>query len=277
MRFRRPDHACLPSIAGAKKAPRPAAIEGQTVQPPVAEGGLPYLLFIPKGYNGSGTERWPLLIFLHGSGERGTDIEVVKKHGPPMLVEKNPAFPFIVISPQLPEQSATVGRMWPVPPLEAILDHALRTLRVDPSRIYLTGLSLGGIATWEWGTTHPNRFAALAPVAAFGDPSKACNAKNVPVWAFHGDHDDAVDTRGDFEMVERSSSADRHPPLASPSTRTPTIGRGSRPTMIPRCGCGCWSSAVRGRQRRGRSQRNNLAAEPPATGGELSRKMARLR
>ena len=193
---------CLPSEAEAKKAPPPAAIEGQTVQPPVAEGGLPYLLFIPKGYNGSGTERWPLLIFLHGSGERGTDIEVVKKHGPPMLVEKNPAFPFIVISPQLPEQSATVGRMWPVPPLEALLDHALNTLRVDPSRIYLTGLSLGGIATWEWGTTHPNRFAALAPVAAFGDPSKACSAKNVPVWAFHGDHDDAVDTRGDFEMVD---------------------------------------------------------------------------
>jgi predicted peptidase len=191
----------LSAAADAKRTPSPP-VEGQTVQPPVAEGGYPYLLFIPKSYNDSGKDRWPLVIFLHGSGERGTDINVVKKHGPPMLVEKNPAFPFIVISPQLPEQSATVGQLWPIPPLEAILDHALKTLRIDPSRVYLTGLSLGGMATWDWGTAHPDRFAALAPVAASGDPSKACNAKHVPVWAFHGDHDDAVDTRGDFEMVD---------------------------------------------------------------------------
>ena len=85
-------------------------------------------------------DRWPLLIFLHGSGERGTDINVVKKHGPPMLVEKNPAFPFIVISPQLPGGiRRTSGEFWPIPPLEAILDHAMKTLRVDPSRVYLTG------------------------------------------------------------------------------------------------------------------------------------------
>lgn len=192
----------LPSTLEAKKAPPPPPVEGQTVQPPVVEGGFPYLLFIPKGYNDSGKDRWPLVIFLHGSGERGTDINVVKKHGPPMLVEKNPNFPFIVISPQLPEQSATVGQLWPIAPLDAILDHALKTWRIDPSRVYLTGLSLGGMATWDWGAAHPDRFAALAPVAASGDPSKVCNAKDVPVWAFHGDHDDAVDTRGDFEMVD---------------------------------------------------------------------------
>jgi predicted peptidase len=192
----------LPSIAVARKAPPPPPLEGQTVQSPVAEGGYRYLLFIPKGYNASGMERWPLLIFLHGSGERGADINVVKKHGPPMLVEKDPAFPFIVISPQLPEQSTGAGEFWPIAPLEAILDHALKTLRIDRSRVYLTGLSLGGIATWDWGTAHPEHFAALAPVAAFGDPKRACNAKDVPIWAFHGDHDDVVDTRGDFEMVD---------------------------------------------------------------------------
>jgi predicted peptidase len=193
----------LPSAVDAKKTPpQPPAVEGQTVQAPVVEGGFPYLLFIPKGYNESETDRWPLVIFLHGSGERGTDINVVKKHGPPMLVEKNPAFPFIVISPQLPEESTGVGEFWPILPLEAILVHAMKTLRVDPSRVYLTGLSLGGIATWDWGTAHPDHFAALAPVAAFGDPKKACNAKDIPIWAFHGDHDDAVDTRGDFEMVD---------------------------------------------------------------------------
>lgn len=191
-------------VAAKKMPPAPPvpSVEGQTVQPAVAPGGLPYLLFLPKGYNASKAERWPLVIFLHGSGERGTDIEVVKKHGPPMLVEKDPAFPFIVISPQLPEQGKGADRYWSVPPLDALLDHALKTWRIDPSRVYLTGLSLGGIATWDWGTARPERFAALAPVAAFGDPKRACAAKDVPVWAFHGDHDDAVDTRGDFEMVD---------------------------------------------------------------------------
>ena len=149
----------LPSTLEAKKAPPPPPpVEGQTLQPPVAEGGYSYLLFIPKGYNGSGKDRWPLVIFLHGSGERGTDINVVKKHGPPMLVEKNPTFPFIVISPQLPEQSATVGQLWPIPPLEAILDHALTTWRIDPSRVYLTGLSLGGMADMGLGHGSPGPF-----------------------------------------------------------------------------------------------------------------------
>lgn len=202
----------LPSVVQAKKpSPPPPPVEGQTAQPALAQGGYPYLLFIPKGYNESGKDRWPLVIFLHGSGERGTDINVVKKHGPPMLVENNPAFPFIVISPQLPEESATVGQFWSIPPLEAILDHALKTLRIDPSRVYLTGLSLGGFATWDWGTAHPEHFAALAPVAARGDPTKACNAKDVPVWAFHGDRDDAVDTRGDFEMVDALKKCGSNP------------------------------------------------------------------
>lgn len=202
-------------IAAKKAAPPPPApaIEGQTVQPPVAPGGLRYLLFLPKGYNASQAERWPLLIFLHGSGERGADIEVVKKHGPPMLVEKDGSFPFIVISPQLPEQGPLAGRYWSVLPLDQLLDHALKTWRIDPSRVYLTGLSLGGIATWDWGTARPERFAALAPVAAFGDPKRACAARDVPVWAFHGDRDDAVDMRGNFEMVDALIKCGGHPRL----------------------------------------------------------------
>lgn len=202
-------------VAAKKAPPAPLvpSIEGQTVQPPVAPGGLPYLLFLPKGYNANTAERWPLVIFLHGSGERGTDIEVVKKHGPPMLVEKDPSFPFIVISPQLPEEGKGAGEFWAIPPLDQLLDHALKSWRIDKSRVYLTGLSLGGIATWDWGTARPDRFAALAPVAAFGDPKRACAAKDVPVWAFHGDRDDAVDTRGDFEMVDALKRCGAHPRL----------------------------------------------------------------
>jgi predicted peptidase len=185
--------------AAAKPAPTPV-LEGQTAQRPVAPGGLPYLLFIPKGYAASGNERWPLVIFLHGSGEAGSDIELVKKNGPPKLVEKDPAFPFIVISPQLPPAAESVPP-WTIAPLDAILDHALKTLRVDPSRVYLTGLSLGGIGTWAWGAAEPERFAALVPVAAFGDPTRACRLKDMPIWAFHGDKDDVVDPRGEIDMV----------------------------------------------------------------------------
>src|SRR3982751_288628 len=126
--------------APARTAPAPV-IEGQTAQPAGVPGGLPYLLFIPKGYTASGDERWPLLIFLHGSGERGSDIDAVKKNGPPKLVDKDPGFPFIVISPQLPP-NADEDAPWPIAPLDAILDGALKTLRVDPARVYLTGLSL---------------------------------------------------------------------------------------------------------------------------------------
>lgn len=185
----------------AATAPAAPAVEGQTAQPPVEPGGLPYLLFLPRGYDSSGSERWPLVIFLHGSGERGTDIETVKKNGPPKLVESDPGFPFIVISPQLPP-AADEDDPWRVPPLDAILDHALASLRVDPDRVYLTGLSLGGMATWAWASAEPGRFAAIVPVSASADPATACSLKSTPIWDFHGDRDDVLDPKSDFQMVE---------------------------------------------------------------------------
>lgn len=194
----------LPSIVEAKKAPPPsAAIEGQTVHKPIAEGGLPYLLFIPKGYNQSGSERWPLVIFLHGSGEPGTDIEVVKKHGPPMLVEKECRLPVHSHLAAATGADRTCGQVLADPAAGCPSRSRAEDLAHRPVTRLPDGTEpRGGIATWHWGTAHPERFAALAPVAAFGDPANACKAKDVPVWAFHGDHDDAVDTRGDFEMVD---------------------------------------------------------------------------
>lgn len=204
---------------------QPAAVEGQTPQPAVAPGGLPYLLFIPKGYNESGSERWPLIIFLHGSGERGTDINIVKKNGPPGFVESQPAFPFIVISPQLPPGKP--DDPWAIPPLDALLDHALKTLRVDPNRVYLTGLSLGGMATWAWAAAEPQRFAAIAPVSAMADPNTACALKSVPIWDFHGDRDDVLDPKSDFTMVEAVRACGGHP----------------RMTLYPDTGHSAWEGA----------------------------------
>lgn len=174
----------------------PAQTEGQTPHPAPA-GGYPYLLFVPRGYNAAAAANWPVIVFLHGSGEAGSDLAKVKVNGPPKLVEHDPAFPFIVISPQTTSEDAFDTAM-----LEKTLDGALKGLRADPDRIYLTGLSMGGIGTWAWAEADPARFAAIAPVAAEGDTTKACALAKLPTWAFHGDKDDVVPVTGDFGMVQ---------------------------------------------------------------------------
>ncbi len=175
-------------------------IAGQHPQPALDEAGYAYQLFIPHSLSeqraGGDVRMWPLMIFLHGSGERGDDIAKVKVHGPPKHADRNRHFPFILISPLLPSD-----KDWDIVKLERILNHALMTLPVDPDRVYLTGLSRGGHATWRWGAAAPGRFAALAPVAGRGDPSAACELKDMPVWAFHGDRDDVVEPEGSFAMA----------------------------------------------------------------------------
>ena len=181
--------ACAGPGAIASTPPEP----GQRPQAPVAEGGYEYQLHIPTGVRGE--QDWPLLIFLHGSGERGSDIVKVKVHGPPKVADRDPAFPFILVSPQLPE-----GEDWDLAKLDAIVDRAMEALPVDPARVYLTGLSRGGHATWRWAAEEPTRFAAIAPVAGRGNPGTACRLMDLPVWAFHGDRDDVVLPEGSFAM-----------------------------------------------------------------------------
>jgi predicted peptidase len=145
-----------------------------------------YLLYLPEKYDVVNTS-WPLMIFLHGMGERGTNLDLVKKNGPPMLIEKGEQFPFIILSPQCPE-----GQEWSAYELTKLVRYAIKTYKVDRSRIYLTGLSMGGRGTWDLACSHPDYFAAIVPVCGVGDPSKAGRLKDVPVWVFHGARDDVV-------------------------------------------------------------------------------------
>jgi predicted peptidase len=115
----------------------------QTVQKLVTE--TPYLLYLPTAYNTDTLKRWPLLLFLHGSGESGYDVNKVKAHGPPQLVEQGKQFPFIVVSPQ-----SEVPSGWDVDQLYKLLQGVKKNYRVDADRIYLTGLSMGGFGTWAW-------------------------------------------------------------------------------------------------------------------------------
>lgn len=188
---------------------------GQHPQAAVSNGGYPYQLFVPRTAAKSSGPGWPLMIFLHGSGERGTDIGRVKAHGPPKIADRNPDFPFILISPLLP-----AGQDWDIAKLEAILDHALEVLPVDRSRVYLTGLSRGGHASWRWAAADPGRFAAVAAVAGRGNPATACALKDKPVWAFHGDRDDVVVPEGSFAMVRAIRACGGNPRL----TIYPDIG-----------------------------------------------------
>lgn len=185
----------------------PPATEGQTPHLAPA-GGYPYLLFLPRGYNAAASAQWPVIVFLHGSGEAGTDLEKVKANGPPKIVEHDFGFPFIVISPQTTSEDAFDTAM-----LEKTLDAALAGLRADPDRIYLTGLSMGGIGTWAWAEADPGRFAAIAPVAAEGDTARACALARLPTWAFHGDKDDVVPVTGDFSMVAAIRACGGNPRL----------------------------------------------------------------
>jgi predicted peptidase len=158
---------------------------------------LNYLLYLPESYApGAEGRRWPLVVFLHGAGERGDDLSKVKIHGPPMLVEQGKSFPFILASPQCPE-----GEWWTEQPVLELIDHLEQTHRIDPQQIYLTGLSMGGYGTWHFATRAPERFAAIAPVCGGGVPYQMRWIKHLPVWAFHGDKDTAVPVEESTRLV----------------------------------------------------------------------------
>ncbi len=155
-----------------------------------------YLLHLPEGYE-RGRKRWPLLLFLHGAGERGNDLELVKKHGPPRLVAEGHDLPFLVVSPQCPSR-----RWWSDDVLAALLDDAIARYRVDERRVYLTGLSMGGYGTWSLACERPERFAAIAPICGGGNRLLAHRLKDLPVWAFHGAQDDVVPLAETEKMVD---------------------------------------------------------------------------
>lgn len=160
---------------------------------------LNYLLYLPKEYRKEQGKKWPLILFLHGAGERGDNLELVKIHGIPARLEKGDEFPFIIVSPQCPK-----GSYWPLQcdRLLTLLDDIIAQHSVDEQRVYIAGLSMGGMGTWHMACSYPERFAAAVPVCGGGIPHLARFMKNVPVWAFHGDRDSVVPLYKSEEMVE---------------------------------------------------------------------------
>jgi predicted peptidase len=157
---------------------------------------LEYLLYLPKNYRSS-RKKFGLILFLHGSGESGNDLEKVKKHGLPKMLEAGLELPCIVVSPQCP-----AGTWWNTETLAALLDDLEKTLRVDAERMYVTGLSMGGFATWELAIKHPQRFAAIVPICGGGEPFFTSEITHLPIWVFHGAKDDVVPLEYSQRMVE---------------------------------------------------------------------------
>ncbi|MEO0512644.1 MAG: alpha/beta fold hydrolase [Planctomycetota bacterium] len=187
---------------------------------------LKYLLYLPSGYGDAAPrdavdqqdpgdqrdkidpedagERYPLVLFLHGSGERGDDLSKVKLWGVPKRLATGKGrwadFPAIVVSPQCPAEN----ERWDTDELLALIDSIEARYRVDPDRVYVTGLSMGGYATWALAERAPERFAAIVPICG-GYPYAPIAAprrlRRLPAWAFHGDADQIVPVTETLDVV----------------------------------------------------------------------------
>lgn len=167
---------------------------------------MDYLLYLPKNYDKQ--ESWPLLLFLHGSGERGDDLGLVKKHGPPKLIAEGKDFPFIVVSPQCRQD-----RRWEPIELVALLDEIIKKYKVDEDRIYVTGLSMGGFGTWRLATYAPERIAAIAPICGGGEKYWVKQFAHLPVWVFHGAKDKVVPLERSQLMIDELKKNGGNPKL----------------------------------------------------------------
>lgn len=179
------------------------------------EKSLPYVVYVPRDYTPE--KKWPVVLFLHGAGERGDGGLAQSDVGIGRAIRFNPErFPALVVMPQCPKDKAWgagirgfVGDHPDVAELAmGALDEVLKSYSTDPARVYLTGLSMGGYGTWYLGSKYPERFAALLPICGGGKPAEMATAlKNLPIWVFHGDADQAVPVARSREMVEAIKAA----------------------------------------------------------------------
>jgi predicted peptidase len=197
-----------------------------------------YVVFVPNDYHGD--RQYPLILFLHGAGEWGTEGQKQVTVGlGPAVRKRQKTFPFLVLFPQSQkktwpidlnnrEQLRDALATWSDQDDEgkrvlATLKEVERDFRVDPDRVYLTGISMGGFGTWSLATSHPDLWAAIAPICGGGDPHSAAKIRHLPCWCFHGDADTAIPVNKSRAMIKALWAADGHPNY----TEYPGVGHNS--------------------------------------------------
>jgi pimeloyl-ACP methyl ester carboxylesterase len=179
-----------------------------------------YLFYLPENYGKDTTMHWPLILFLHGGGERGDNLERVKANGVPKFISSGKKLPFIVVSPQV-----SSNELWNPDLLVIMLKDIVKNYKVDKERIYLTGLSIGGLGTWETAEKYPDLFAAIAPVSSWGDPAQEWKLRHTAAWIFHG-------------------AKDRKVPVISSQVMADSLRKLNtdvRLTVYPNAGHDCWT------------------------------------
>lgn len=159
---------------------------------------MQYLLSYPEDI--AVEEHLALIVFLHGAGERGSDLQRVKVHGIPQMLDEGLPVRSVVLAPQLPNNQY----VWNNVPHElmALIRQTVERCHADPDRVSVTGLSMGGYGTWEMGLSYPGEFSALAPICGGGMPWRADALKAMPIRAYHGDADDVVPVVNTLQMVD---------------------------------------------------------------------------
>ena len=162
---------------------------------------IKYFITFPTGFDPE-TESLPLILFLHGAGERGDDPERLRTHGIPKLFGADPdwhGLRVVTVSPLCPD-----GIWWNeiIGEVKRLTDGVVRRYRIDRDRVSATGLSMGGFGCWELGMRYPRFLSACAPICGGGDPDRAHRLKNVPVRTYHGVDDPVVPIQCTIDMVE---------------------------------------------------------------------------
>lgn len=160
---------------------------------------LHYYLYYPEQY-GSTTEDYPLLLFLHGGGEAGSQLSDLQISGPPKMIVDGKQFPFLILAPVNPHKR----KFWNQNALMQLLDSVVKNNRVDEQRIYLSGLSRGGTAAWELAVQYPEKFAAMAVVCGMTPlPYADWIDKQLSIWVFHGQDDPVIPVAESENMVRK--------------------------------------------------------------------------
>lgn len=189
-----------------------------------------YLTYLPEKYSLDSLQKWPLIIYLHGGSDRGTDLNKLYSSGIPDQIYRGRKFPFIVIAPQCPLSIRWETDNW----FEPLFKEISEKYRIDTNRIYLTGYSLGGSGTWYLATKYPGRFAAIAPMSGFTSHNKSISEnisrlKDIPVWAFHGRMDLTVPYEETERIVKKLQNKNTHLKFTS----EPSIGHWIHWTIYP--------------------------------------------